>query len=365
MKKSPFKYCTWFLVLFFSTNQVFAQQGIGTDKPNKASVLDLTSNSKGILFPRVALKSTTNFSPISGINANENHLSNSLAVYNTATDGANEFAVKPGYYYWEKVSNNSVGKWKRLMTDSDISEWILKGDVVGVLSNNTVEKIQKIPVSTNTPSSGQVLQYNGSSWMPTNLNAATVTAVNNGLSLNGTIAELGGNLTKNTVITQNNSSLTIATGGSDFAISGLKKGTVQGANDYLMSVGSDHIVKAVKASMPKFFYMPSMFLPLAADQIVDSMHTTHANGVYTVNLYNVYKEQFSGSNNTSSVSNSTKTTVLPVLSKNELDYYITFYDNTVYSNVTVNNDGILTYKVVAQADPNSGSFMNIVFAVKP
>jgi len=363
MKKSIYKSSFWFIVLSFCMNSALAQQGIGTNKPNKTSVLDLTSSSKGVLFPRLALTNTTSFNPISGITSNEVHTANSLMVYNTVNAGSGSTAVKPGYYYWEKPLSSSNGKWKRLLSDSDLPEITLSGDVVGLVGNTRVEKIQNVAVTTTAPTNGQVLQFNGTAWTPTNLNPATVTSVSNGLNLNGSTVELGGSLNKPTTITQNNNALTIATGGSNLVVSGLKKTTVQANSDYLLAVGSDNVVKALKASMPKFFYMPSMYLPLAQDQIVSSMSTTFANGVFTVNLYNVYAQQFGGANTTSSVSSTT--TSLPVLPKDELDYYITFFDNTVYTNVTVNNDGILTYKVSSQADPNSGSFMNIVFAVKP
>lgn len=365
MKKSNYKSFFGVIILMFCLNPIFAQQGLGTNKPNKASVLDLSSNKKGLLLPRIALQNTTNFNPITGIPLNEAHTANSLIVYNTAVAGTSETAVKPGYYFWEKLSSNSTGKWKRFITENEISDFIINGDVTGTLGNTRVNKIQNVPVSATLPSNGQVLQYNGSNWLPVNLDAPTVTSVSNGLSLNGTVAELGGNLSKATAINQNGNSLTVATGGSNLIISGLKKTTVQNNSDYLLSVGSDNVVKALKASMPKFFYMPSMLLPLAQDQIVPSMHTTFSNGVFTVNLYNVYAEQFGGTNSANSVSNPTKTTSLPVLPKQELDYFITFFDQTVYTNVAVTNDGILTYRISSQADPNSGSFMNIVFAVKP
>lgn len=353
------------MALFLSANFTFAQQGIGTDKPNKASVLDLTSSSKGMLFPRVSLVNTSTFLPVTGISANEWHTANSMMVYNTATSGNGETAVKPGFYYWEKPTANVAGYWRRLVSDVERAEWILKGDVVGTLDATKVEKIQNVPVTNSVPTSGQVLQYNGNQWAPTNLPNPTVTNATNGLSLNGTTVELGGNLTKSTTINQNGKALTIQTGGSNLGITGLNKSTVQSDTDYLMSVGSDQIVKAVKASLPKFFYMPSMMLPLTQDQIVSTMQASYSNGVFKIDLYKVYAEQFGGTNAVTSTSNPTKTTSLPVLPSNELDYYITFFDPTVYTNVVVTNEGILTYKIAANADPNDGSFMNIVFAVKP
>lgn len=365
MKKSNYKSFVGVMIVFLFVNSIFAQQGIGTNKPNKASVLDLSSNKKGLLLPRIPLLNSTSFNPIVGVPLSDAHTANSLIVYNTATDGTGEVAVKPGFYFWEKPLSTSTGRWNRFLTDFDFNNYSLNGDVTGKFAETKVVKIQNVPVSATGPNNGQVLQFNGTNWLPATLPASAMTAANNGLELNGTAVQLGGNLNKATEINQNNQKLTIATGGSNLVISGLPKTTVQNNTDYLLSVGNDNVVKALKATMPKFFYMPSMLLPLAQDQIVSSMYTTFSNSTFTVNLYNVYAEQFGGTNTSNSKKNTNTTTSLPVLPKSELDYYVTFYDNTVYTNVTVSDEGILTYRVSASADPNSGSFMNIVFAVKP
>src|SRR4029077_11261940 len=40
------------------------------------------------------------------------------------------------------------------------------GDLSGTLSSATVSRLQNRPMSTAAPSSGQVLTWNGSQWMP-------------------------------------------------------------------------------------------------------------------------------------------------------------------------------------------------------
>lgn len=76
--------------------------GVGTTSPSASAILDLTSSTKGLLPPRVALtaKSGTTTpiaSPTTG-----------LIVYNTATAGSASDAVSPGYYYF----NGSL--WTRM-----------------------------------------------------------------------------------------------------------------------------------------------------------------------------------------------------------------------------------------------------------
>jgi hypothetical protein len=67
--------------------------GIGTSTPSASALLDLTSTSKGLLPPRVALTTksgtTTIASPTTG-----------LIVYNTASAGTGGDAVTPGYYFF-------------------------------------------------------------------------------------------------------------------------------------------------------------------------------------------------------------------------------------------------------------------------
>jgi len=65
-----------------------AQVGIGTTSHNADAELDITSTTRGLLLPRVALTNTTNPNPLSTDVAG-------MTVYNTATAGD----VTPGFYY--------------------------------------------------------------------------------------------------------------------------------------------------------------------------------------------------------------------------------------------------------------------------
>ncbi|MFD2554040.1 hypothetical protein ACFSQW_06550, partial [Sphingobacterium tabacisoli] len=134
--------------------------------------------------------------------------------------------------------------------------------------------------------------------------------------------------------------------------------------EYTVSIDED-IIKELKAAMPKFFYMPSIVMPTSKDQITDPSIITENGGVFTVRLYDSYKKQFSLSDPFSSVSSLDATTTLPILPAAELDYYVTFYDKTVFTEVKLLQGGILTYKIASDADMTLGSFMNVVFAVKP
>src|SRR5690554_7977064 len=121
MKKTYIGYSVLAAVLALSAQQANAQQGFGTDKPSKASVVEMTSGSKGLLIPRVALTSLDSFAPVSGEAPTDVDKTDALLVYNTATSDAavaDEEKVTPGYYYW--TTDGTSGKWNRLASDADI-----------------------------------------------------------------------------------------------------------------------------------------------------------------------------------------------------------------------------------------------------
>lgn len=85
-----------FLVSLLSFyNLIFSQIGIGTDKPDPSAILDinadLTSQKKGVLFPRVALTSSTDIVTIPKPTVG-------LIVFNT---GENPGFTTRSFYYWD------------------------------------------------------------------------------------------------------------------------------------------------------------------------------------------------------------------------------------------------------------------------
>lgn len=120
-------------------------------------------------------------------------------------------------------------------------------------------------------------------------------------------------------------------------------------------------------SLPKFFYMPSV--------IID----TGVNGTFKRNLFAEYIAQFTGkqfiydpatggsvSDNIASnkfIKSTGAPNVIPNIPKAiDLFYYVTDFDNTALSNLSIDANGILTYTVVGTG--TDYSFVNIVFVVK-
>lgn len=102
------------LILLLLSFKGFTQIGINTTTPN--AMLDVTSATNGVLFPRIALTANNVAAPV--VNPQGGALVTATVVYNTATvAGVN--GVAPGYYYW----NGSI--WVTFSTSID---WKLNGN---------------------------------------------------------------------------------------------------------------------------------------------------------------------------------------------------------------------------------------------
>ena len=127
-------------------------------------------------------------------------------------------------------------------------------------------------------------------------------------------------------------------------------------------VADDHgVVGMMNAVWPLFFYMPSIVIPTdTSDPAYDGTST------FEIDLYQKYFDQFTPSFPASSAQNPGATSTLPVLARTELDYFVTYYDNTVFNNVQVDDNGHLRYSLINPASPDvtEKTFMNAVFRRK-
>jgi len=152
-----------FILFLFTGFTLTAQVGIGTISPNSDALLDVdaSSNSGGILLPRLALSNTTSPSPLSADVAG-------MVVYNTATAGD----VSPGFYY------NDGSVWVKIATGNN-DDWTTTGNsgtspgtnFVGTTDNqdlafytNNNEQMRILAngfVGINTTSANEYLDVNG------------------------------------------------------------------------------------------------------------------------------------------------------------------------------------------------------------
>lgn len=181
----------------------------------------------------------------------------------------------------------------------------------------------------------------------------------NGLTKTDNNIQLGGILTKATVIT------TVTN--NTLALEGLDKTKTQavsktdGITQHLLAVDKNgDIIKALKAAMPKFFYMPSVLVPTAESQVTQTgVSYNNATRTGSINLYSIYQSQFG-----TPIKSSVGATPLPVLPVSELGFHITYATEGVFTIESITAEGLMTYKVSSTANVNGGSFINIVFSVK-
>lgn len=104
--KTTFKVLLVLGIFLIFINISTSQVGIGTTNPALGSMLDIESEDKGILIPRISLTGTDDTTTITP-SATEG-----LLVFNTNTVNSGTTSVSEGFYYWNGT------QWIRLQTDT-------------------------------------------------------------------------------------------------------------------------------------------------------------------------------------------------------------------------------------------------------
>ncbi|HSD14858.1 MAG TPA: hypothetical protein VLB74_09445 [Flavobacterium sp.] len=155
MKRIIFFFAT--VLILFQIHIASAQVGIGTTTPSGA--LDVTSNSDGLLIPRVTLTANNVAAPVTTPTVSE-------LVYNTATvGGAN--GVNPGYYYWDGSS------WIAILTEKN-GGWSLTGNTGTTAGTNFIgtTDAQDLRVKTGNTDRLNISGTNGNVGINTNNSTA-------------------------------------------------------------------------------------------------------------------------------------------------------------------------------------------------
>jgi trimeric autotransporter adhesin len=133
------------LIILGQQKILYAQQnvGIGTNSPNPSAILDIKSNTKGLLIPRVPLISETDVATISNPAV-------SLLVYNTG----NLLPDGEGHYFW------SGTKWSKFATRSNLANlaWGVTGNTGTNAATDFIGTIDDKPLvfKTNNIESGKI-----------------------------------------------------------------------------------------------------------------------------------------------------------------------------------------------------------------
>ncbi|MGB6153191.1 MAG: hypothetical protein WBG48_14500, partial [Pricia sp.] len=107
-------------------------------------------------------------------------------------------------------------------------------------------------------------------------------------------------------------------------------------------------IAPITSKAARIFYPPS----IAVD--------ASSNGTgRTINLYTQYTAQFA----TPAVASAGAPAAIPTYAPGDLYYYVTEFDTSVFANVSVDANGVMTYDVIA-APADYNSLINVVFVVK-
>ncbi|PRX53156.1 hypothetical protein [Flagellimonas meridianipacifica] len=116
-------------------------------------------------------------------------------------------------------------------------------------------------------------------------------------------------------------------------------------------------IRKITATAGRIFYPPSIAIDVSAYSGTPILNQT-------INLYAQYTAQFGSPMVRSDVGGANEApAALPTYASNELYYYVTFFDNTVFANVEIDANGMMEYDIIGSpADYNS--LINVVFVVK-
>lgn len=251
MKKIILSAAVAFTVL--TTTNVVAQQGFGTNTPDRSAAVDIVSSKRGLLIPRIDIPNLDQAAPVA-------NPANALMVYNTGSTTA------AGFYYWDATYNNNAGRWVRFVSsnsgsavtvsagtnvtvkpttdgrDTDYNVSVLGGAEAGQVLVTKIEVVNGETIHTTEWVNPQEF-INGS---VEGVNGITTTIVNDKVQVG-----LGGALGKATTI-----ETTAGDKGNTLAITGLEELVGQGATTGtkfdadehdIVVMGADGILKKVNA----------------------------------------------------------------------------------------------------------------------
>jgi microcystin-dependent protein len=154
--------------IFLLTSQLFAQVGIGTNTPDNSAMLEVQSNNRGILFPRLTSAQRSSIaSPAAGLYVFDTN-TNSLWYYN-------------GAIWINTVSESTYGDMKSGFQAADHSGWIkLDGRAISTLSSNQQAVAISLGFTTNLPNatSAYPVQNTGTLGSVVGANTTTLTQAN-------------------------------------------------------------------------------------------------------------------------------------------------------------------------------------------
>ncbi len=112
------------------------------------------------------------------------------------------------------------------------------------------------------------------------------------------------------------------------------------------------------------FYMPSIVVPTTIGDHSINLYEEYLKQYAHENVSNVDKDDKSiiTSSSNRPIASSVGASPLKIYKKDDLDYFVVYYDKNVFTDLNITPEGVLTYKVTAEGAKNisAQTFMNIV-----
>lgn len=122
------------------------------------------------------------------------------------------------------------------------------------------------------------------------------------------------------------------------------------SSQYIATFLSNGDIRELKtAKNTRIFYPPGI--------IIDASSTTSSPA--TLDLYQEYVNQFSAP----VVSSTGAPASIPTYERSDLYFYISFFDNTILDNVSIDANGVMTYDIISVPADNY-TIINVVFVIK-
>lgn len=258
-----------FVFAILATSNTFAQQGFGTNQPDRSAAVDIVSSKRGLLIPRISIADLDQAAPV-------HQPAHSLFVFNTNA------ITGQGFYYWEKANPTSdvdfSGKWVRFTSSINEKNVIVTaGDnvqvdpttstdgltttyTVGVQGGNKDGQVLVTKIDNTDPAN----PITTTEWVDPNTFVLDVLTAGNAIGIaadpnDPTKVEVkfNGTLSENT---------TIATGSHDLAITGLGTVNAMTADDKLVIMDENGLLKTISKT-----------------DLVDAKNMTSTGGIITLN----------------------------------------------------------------------------------
>lgn len=158
-----------FLLLLFISAKGFSQVGINTENPHPSTMLDIDSDNKGLLIPRIALTSETDATTI-------DNPATGLLVYKNGGSGT----LADGFYYWDG------SKWVPLRADNT-SFWSPNGNEVATGAFIGTTNNEPLIIKINDVVAGRIKVDGGLELGAGSSSSESGVALGNGAQGNGTL----------------------------------------------------------------------------------------------------------------------------------------------------------------------------------